>query len=266
MADDDRATELLSDELLSDELLDDGPGRPGTSGTLDLATVLDTPHPEHRHARGGVRRLAGTGLAVLAGVVVAALVLVALLGQLLSSLNPFKPETTDRTGPSVLVALNDLRTYHAASGYYEVVIDQEKGVTNLPSFLAGERVVFVAAGTVDATVDFTALQAGSVTTNAERTSARITLPAPVLGDAHLDLSRSYVADHQRGLRERLQDAAGNGTDVDMKQIYALAEQRIAAAGAGTDDLRSRAESNTRIMLTAFLRSLGYTDVLVNFSG
>jgi hypothetical protein len=186
------------------------------------------------------------------------------LGSL--SLNPFRSTTIDRSGQPILQSLTDLKTYQAASGYYEIIIDQETDVAHVPSFLAGERVLFVAAGTVAATVDFSAIDSGAVTTNAERTSVAISLPAVQLGAPQLDLDRSYVADHRRGLRERLQDAAGAGAAGQSTQdLYRLAERRLAEAGARTDDLKQRARVNTRAMLTSLLTQAGFSTVTVTFA-
>jgi hypothetical protein len=211
-------------------------------------------------------RIIGIALAVMIGLAGAAVVVTWLLGRTLSSLNPFDEQTVDRSGDAVLVRLTDLRTYQAASGYYEIVIDQEKDVSNLPSFLAGERVLFVAAGSVDATVDFSGLGPGAVAVDPSRTRATIRLPAPVLGSPRLDLDRSYVADHQRGLKERLEDALGSdGGGQNTEDLYRLAEQRLAQAGARTGDLDQRARTSTRAMLTSLLTSLGFTDITVTFA-
>ena len=47
-------------------------------------------------------------------------------------------------------------------------------------------------------------------------------------------------------------------------LYALAEDRLAAAAADSD-LRERAETNTRAMLTGLARSLGVEEVEVAFA-
>src|ERR687896_1637893 len=77
--------------------------------------------------------------------------------------NPFKTEEVDRTGPAVLQALNDLHEYRAATGSYQGMVDVEKDAKYLPSFLKGERTLFLAQGSVDASVDFSALGSESVT-------------------------------------------------------------------------------------------------------
>jgi Protein of unknown function (DUF4230) len=183
----------------------------------------------------------------------------------IGDVNPFKnglvtQRTVDRSGPAVLKAVNDVGKFQAASGYYEVVIDVEHSTEHVPSFLSGRRVLFVAAGTVDVSVDLAALGTGAVTVDQNRTSATITLPKPQLGPAHLDLSRSYVYSQEQGLIDRLRGDSAQ----DMKEVYDLSGRRLDEAARQTGELTTRAEANTRTMLQGLLRSLGYTDVTVTF--
>jgi hypothetical protein len=132
----------------------------------------------------------------------------------------------------------------------------------VPSVISGERVSFLATGTADAYVDFEGLDAGRVALSADGTSATIDLPAPRLGEVRVDPAESRVLDRDRGLFERVGDAFGDNP-VDDTELYALAEDRLAAAAAESD-LRERAEDNTRDMLTGLARSLGVDRVEVTF--
>ena len=219
----------------------------------------------------GVRWPRWTPAAVVAGLLVIVLAggLTVMAGAV-ERLNPFhngviQRRTIDRSGPAVLKAINDMGEFHAASGYYEVVIDVEHDVHPLPSFLAGERVLFVGAGTVDVAVDFRDLGPGAVTVNADRTTATIKLPPPELTKPSLDVSRSYLASDQRGLFDRLHGALSDNPGADQRQLYTLASKRIAQAATATTDLQTRGETNTRGMLQGLLRSLGFTDVTVTFT-
>ena len=204
--------------------------------------------------------------AVIVGVLVVAMGLAAsFVIRALGDANPFKnglvtQRTVDRSGPAVLKTVNDMGRFQAASGHYEVVIDVEHSTDNVPSFLSGHRVLFVAAGDVDVSVDLAALGTGAVTVNDARTSATITLPKPKLAPARLDLARSYVYSDEQGLIDRLKGNSGQ----DMKEVYDLAAKRLDQAAQQTGELGSRAEANTRAMLQGLLRSLGYTDVTVTF--
>jgi hypothetical protein len=187
----------------------------------------------------------------------------------LQNLNPFRngvvqERTIDRSSPAVLKAITDLGQFQAASGYYELVVDVEKDVKPVPSFLAGERVLFVAAGSVDVGVDLRGLGNGAVKINADRTSATITLPHPSLSQPNLDLQHSYVYSQQRGLMNRIKDAVGSNA-TDQQQLYALATQKLAAAARQSNELTTRGETNTRSMLEGLLRSLGFTDVTIQFA-
>ena len=200
--------------------------------------------------------MVAVGLSVMAGAV--------------ERLNPFRngviqQRSIDRSGPAVLKAISDMGEFRAASGYYEVVVDVEQDVKPLPSFLAGERVLFVAAGTVDVAVDLRDLGPGAVTVNADRTAATITLPRPELTKPSLDLDRSYVYSHQRGLIDRLRGAVTDNPSADQRQLYTLASKRLAEAAAATKELPTRGETNTRAMLQGLLRSLGFADVTVTFT-
>jgi hypothetical protein len=176
--------------------------------------------------------------------------------------DPFAQEVVDRSTTPLLLALQDLHEYHAASGTFQVVVDREVDTRYVPSVISGERVEFLATGTADAFVDFAGLDAGRVTLSDDGTSATIALPAPRLDEVRIDPEESRVLDRDRGMFERVGDALGDDP-VDDTEIYALAEDRLTAAAAESD-LRERAGSNTRAMLTGLARSLGVDEVEVRF--
>ncbi|TFV68218.1 UNVERIFIED_ORG: DUF4230 domain-containing protein [Bacillus sp. AZ43] len=176
--------------------------------------------------------------------------------------DPFGQDVVDRSTTPLLLALEDLHEYHAATGTFQVVVDRETDTRYVPSAISGERVQLLATGTADAYVDFGALDDGAVTLSEDGTSATIELPAPRLDEARIDPRESRVLDRDRGLVERIGDAVGDDP-VDDSALYALAEDRLAAAAADSD-LRERAEDNTRTMLTGLARSLGVDDVEVVF--
>jgi hypothetical protein len=242
------------------------PGRPGIRPVSRPAAGGDAEPPrEDRPDRRFPRSVAA---ALVVGILVIATAIAFSIGVgSLDRLNPFRglgdERTVDRSGPAVLKAINDLGEFHAASGYYELVVDVEHDVGWVPSFIAGDRVLFVAAGTVDSSVSFKGLGAGAVRLNADRTSATIHLPAPGLGQPHLDLDRSHIYSRDRGVANRIADAFSDDS-ARQQELYRLAEQRLAQAAAGTDELTGRAEANTRAMLAGLLRSLGFTSVTVVF--
>lgn len=183
--------------------------------------------------------------------------LVALLPQVG---NPFEEREIDRSQPVLLQSIQDLSRYEAAAGNFQVVIDLEKDVRFLPSWVRGERTLFVAAGTVNAYVDFSAIDDGTIEISAE--AAQITLPPPALDRTNLDSERSYVFAQERGLLNRIESLFSDNPG-EQHELYVLAEQKIQAV-AQESGIIARAEQNTRSMLVGMLRSLGYTSVTVTF--
>ncbi|MFC3450150.1 DUF4230 domain-containing protein [Amycolatopsis speibonae] len=172
---------------------------------------------------------------------------------LLPKFDPFETSTVDRSQPAVLQAVRDLSEYHAAAGDYQVVVDIEKDVKWVPASIAGERTLFVAAGSVDAYVDFGPLVENSLTVSEDRRTVEVRLPEPRLAKPTLDNERSYVFGQERGLIDRL----GSLVSVpDQQQFHVAAEKRIGEA-AQRSGLLERAEANTKAMLTGLLRALGF---------
>lgn len=177
--------------------------------------------------------------------------------------NPFATQQTDRSGPVLLKSIQDLSRYVAAEGNFQVLVDLQENKKFIPDIFFNERTLFVGAGTVDAYVDFSGIGQGAIVESADGTSVQITLPAPVLDKPSVDVDRSYVFAEQRGLVNRVGDLF-NGDPNRQQQLYQLASQKIAQA-AEDSELRQRAETNTRSMLTSMLKSLGYQNVTITFA-
>ena len=192
-----------------------------------------------------------TGLVVVAvAVVVAAAMQVV---GILPKLDPFGKSTVDHSQPAVLHAVRDLSQYHAAVGDFQVVIDIEDDVKWVPDALAGQRTLFVAAGTVNAFVDFGRLVEDSLVVSPDGKSVHLTLPPAQLDKPNLDNKRSYIFSQQRGLIDQL------GALVDppnQQRFYVAAEDRLATA-AKESGLTAKAEENTKTMLTGMLQGLGF---------
>jgi hypothetical protein len=212
-----------------------------------------------RPARSGWGRLA-VALALVAAVFLGA----GRLGDLLPSIpNPFASDSVDRSQPALLQSIENLSRYQAASGNLQVIVDTEDDARFVPSFIRGERTVFVAAGTVEATVDFSRLDERAIVVSPDRTSVTVTLPPPTLSEPVVDPAQSRVATRQRGLLDRIGSAFSDSPTSD-RGLYLLAQDKRRAAADATD-LRARAEQNTRQMLEGMLGSLGFTTVTVNFA-
>jgi hypothetical protein len=223
----------------------------------DVDVNASEPVRSGRRSRGP-RRLVAAGVAAAVAVP-----LVGIAADRISSwAHPFEQQVVDRSTTPLLLALEDLDQYHAATGTFQVVIDQERDTKWVPSSISGERVSFLATGTVDAYVDFADLGPDRVELSPDGGSATITLPAPQLGEARVDPAQSRVLDRDRGLVERVGDVfADNPTD--DSGLYALAGDRLESAAAASD-LHSRAEGNTRDMLTTLGHSFGVDSVTVTY--
>ena len=210
-----------------------------------------------------VRRNGARALLVLAGLAVLAVVA---LVAVLVALDPFGTDTKDRSQPVLLKSLENLSDYHAATANMQVVVDVEEDTRLLPSFIKGERTLFVAAGTVDAAVDFRGLSRDpdAVQVSDDRRSVKLTLPAPKLLEPRLDPDRSRVYDRDRGVLDRVEDALSDRPG-DEQPLYQLAEEKLSEAAAAEPELRRTAERNTRAMLEGMLRGLGFERVTVRFA-
>jgi hypothetical protein len=211
------------------------------------------------------RRGIPTSLVVLAAVILSGYLFIAWVSDLIPDVaNPFTSETVDRTGPAVLRSIQNLEDFRAASGHFEVIVDVENDTRFVPGAIKGERVLFVAIGSVDAGVEFSGLEEGAVDVSDDRRSVSIELPPATFREPELDFDRSYVYDRDRGAIDRLQSLFGSDPG-DDSELYRLAEEKLAAAARDGSGLLARAERNTRLMLEGLMRALGFTRVEVRFS-
>lgn len=189
-----------------------------------------------------------------AAIVVVALVAVLWVVSWLPGINPFTDHTEDRSQPVLLKSVRDLSEYHAAEGQFQVVVDLEHDVAWVPDIIAGSRTLFIAAGSVDAYVDFKGLSDKALTVDSANKTVEIQLPAPKLDKPNIDQEHTYLYSQDRGVWDRVKSLFDTP---DQKEFYVLAEKKIGDA-AKSADLTKRAERNTRQMLTGLLNSLGYT--------
>ena len=211
------------------------------------------------------RRRFPTSLVAIGVVVLTGFLFIGWVKDLVPGLgNPFGSETVDRSGPAVLKSIENLRDFRAASGHFEVIVDVEQDARFVPAKIKGERVLFVAIGSVDAGVDFTGLEDDAVEVSNDGNGVSLELPPATFRQPELDLERSYVYDRDRGAIDRLQSLFGDDVGVEQ-DLYPLAEEKLADAARDGSGLLARAERNTRLMLEGLLRSLGFVRVDVRFS-
>ncbi|MDQ3742204.1 MAG: DUF4230 domain-containing protein [Actinomycetota bacterium] len=201
-------------------------------------------------------------VAAVAGLVALWLLVSAIAGW---SLNPFATETKDRSQPVLMKSLESLSEYRAATANMQEIVDIEKDVGLLPSFIAGEKSLLVAAGTVEAGVDFRALrEKGSVKVSDDRLGVEIVLPPATLSEAQVDLAKSRIVDTDRGIVNRVGDALSDDTN-EERDLLLLAQRKIEEAARQDRALLALAERNTRAMLTGFLRGLGFERITIRFA-
>lgn len=190
----------------------------------------------------------------LVGVVVVIVAAVLFLAARLPDLNPFRDEEIDRSQPALLQSVKDLSEYHAAEGNFQVVVDLEHDVAWVPDVIAGSRTLFVAAGSVDAYVDFGALDEKALKVDTEKRTVQVHIPEAELDKPSIDQKKTYLYSQERGVWDRI---SALFESKDQREFYVLAEKKIsdAAKDAG---LTTRAEKNTRTMLTGMFKTLGYT--------
>ena len=206
-----------------------------------------------------------TGLVVLAVVILGGFLFVGWVRDLIPDFgNPFTTETVDRSGPAVLKSIQNLQDFHAASGHFEVIVDVEQDTKFVPDSIKGQRVLFVAIGSVDAGVNFSGLDKSAVEVSDNRRTVSIELPPATFREPELDLDRSYVYDRDRGVIDRIQSLFGDDPGVEP-EFYILGEEKLANAARDGSGLLERAEQNTRLMLVGLLRALGFTRVDVTFA-
>ncbi len=206
--------------------------------------------------RGAVKETVAVGV-VLAGVIAGA-------GWIGIDMirNPVETTTVDHSPPPILTELRDLAEFRAAQAQFEVVVDQERDVNLIPQFIAGERVQFVAVGTVDAVVDFSGLTDASIDVDVDTAAVTIELPAPAVETPVIDHELSHVMNRDRGIVDRLGGALVDNPTSEQELLVAASDKM--AASAERTDLVARAKENTVRMLTGMLGALGYDDVTVEF--
>lgn len=166
--------------------------------------------------------------------------------------NPFQMSQEDRSQPVLLESVEKLSRFNAAVGNFELVLDIEEDVAWMPELIAGRRTLVVAAGTVNAYVDFSGLADEDLQLSPDGKSVSIRLPEPKLGRPNLDFDRSYIHDQDRGVVDRIVDAIETPQ---QEKFFKEAETKMAAA-AEESELRKQAAENAKATLTSMFGGMG----------
>ena len=159
------------------------------------------------------------------------------------------PRTT--TGSVVVEGIQDLDQLATVRWTESVPITKERGGTELEQLVAGERILLVATGEVEAGVNLTELQGDDVRVEGETVTIR--LPEPEILSVSLDEEETRVYDRDLGpLNLRPDDDL-----VEEAREQALREVERAARENGILDY---AEGNAEDSLRAFVTTLGFEEV------
>jgi hypothetical protein len=155
------------------------------------------------------------------------------------------------TGPVVVEGVQDLNRLATVRWRESVIVTRESGGTELERFLAGEKVLLVATGDVEAGVDLASLGRDDVKVNGETVTIR--LPEPEILSVSLDEQKTGVYDRDFGPLNLRPD------DDLVEQARAAAVDRIEQA-ARDEDILDQAEQNAEDSIRAFVRTLGFEEV------
>jgi len=211
------------------------------------------------------RSVAGTFLVILGtlGLLCAGYVAMSIANLVPDIRNPFSTQVEDRSGPVLLDSMQDLSLFVAARGNFQVVVDYREDRAYVPDFISSYHVLFVGYGSVEAYVDFAALDQGAIEVSPDGTEVTVNLPEPQLSEVRLDVNQSRVYSLDEGIFENIRNLVTE--DVNRQgQLYQLAVDKIETA-ARESELLDRARENTRIKLEGMLRALGFERVTINFT-
>lgn len=155
------------------------------------------------------------------------------------------------TGPVVVEGVQDLNRLATVRWRESVIVTRESGGTELERFLAGEKVLLVATGDVEAGVDLASLGRDDVKVSGETVTIR--LPEPEILSVSLDEQKTGVYDRDFGPLNLRPD------DDLVEQARAAAVDRIEQA-ARDEDILDQAEQNAEDSIRAFVRTLGFEEV------
>jgi Protein of unknown function (DUF4230) len=155
------------------------------------------------------------------------------------------------TGPVVVEGVQDLNRLATVRWRESVIVTRESGGTELERFLAGEKVLLVATGDVEAGVDLASLGRDDVKVSGETVTIR--LPEPEILSVSLDEGKTRVYDRDFGPLNLRPD------DDLVEQARAAAEDRIEQA-ARDEDILDQAEQNAEDSIRTFVSTLGFEEV------
>lgn len=177
--------------------------------------------------------------------------------------NPLPPlaEQHDKLASTatVIVAVRNLARLESVSFHMERVIDLKNRQSRLFGLLQGDdAILLVAVGEVIAGVDLSKLRDGDVMIEPTERRAYLTLPAAELLSVRLDNQHTYV-------RSRKTDVFAR-QEIELETRARQAAEESVRDAALSDGILTRARTNAATTLSAFVRALGYDEVIVTWRG
>lgn len=152
--------------------------------------------------------------------------------------------------PTVVRRVQALARLETSRYTMEKILDAERMRRYVPSWLVGEKLVFVAHGEVVAGLDLSKLTEEDVQISGD--TLTLSLPEPEILYSRIDNEKSYVYDRDEGI---LSEA-----DKDLEsQVRATAEQQLRES-ALEDGILEAARTNGEKTLDALLTSMGFSEV------
>jgi hypothetical protein len=166
----------------------------------------------------------------------------------------FTPTPTPTPTPRVItLQVQALGRLETARFMMQSIVDRQRVPENIwESVFGTEQLLLVAEGEVVAGFDMSSVRKEDIVVQRDR--VHITLPAPVILYSRVDNNKTYIYERKTGLFRR--------PDKDIEsEARQLAEQAM-VEHALEGNILEQAQANGRLQIEAFLRSLGFTDIVI----
>jgi hypothetical protein len=166
----------------------------------------------------------------------------------------FEPEPYEEIGPVTITAIRDLAQLTTVETVQYTMV--EKGTDEgWLAWARGDSLRMFAVARIGAGVDLAELSVRDITVD-ENGVVELSLPAPVIQYVDPDEDATQVLERDVGIFT----SADPGLESDVRRIA----DEVLVDNAIDEGILEEAEANARSVLTDFLLSVGYADVVVNF--
>jgi hypothetical protein len=166
------------------------------------------------------------------------------------------PTPQIRSGAAVIQRIQQLQRLETTSYTVERVIDvaQTSNIPVVGDFLAGDRLLLIAHGTVEAGIDLSQLDSSRVMISADGETLTVRLPPVEIFSRSLDNDKTRVYDRERGI------FAPTNTNLETEARRRAEEELLAAACEG--GILERANEDSRRAMEQFLGLLEFSSIEV----